>query len=241
MAVFSRILLKLSGEILRSGDECLAPARLSAVADALARTVACGVQTAVVVGGGNIFRGREVASPSQRLDADHVGMLATLLNVGMLRFYLEDAGVGVTVMAPREVLPVAQAFHRARAQAALARGEVLLLGGGTGNPCFSTDSAAALRAIELEADAVLKGTLVDGVYDKDPRRHADARRFESLTFDEVLRRDLRVMDQTAIALCREHSMKVVVFDITEPLNLLRVVEGSLAGSVIHGNRDGRAG
>jgi uridylate kinase len=234
MAAFSRILLKLSGELLRSSDECFSPVQLRAVADALKRTVQSGVQTAVVVGGGNIFRGREVAAERFRTDADHVGMLATLLNAGMLRFYLQEAGVRARVFAPRAVPPVAEAFERSAAVAALERGEVVLLGGGTGNPCFSTDSAAALRAIELAADAVLKGTLVDGVYDKDPRRHPDARRYESLTFDEVLQRQLRVMDQTAIALCREYGMKVVVFDLTEPLNLLRVVEGSLAGSVIHG-------
>lgn len=234
MAAFSRILLKLSGELLRSGDECFAPAQLRAVADALARTVRLGVQTAVVVGGGNIFRGRAVASERFRTDADHVGMLATLLNAGMLRFYLEEAGVTARVFAPRAVPPVAAAFERGEAVAALLRGEIVLLGGGTGNPCFSTDSAAALRAIELAADAVLKGTLVDGVYDKDPKRHPDANRYASLTFDEVLQRQLRVMDQTAIALCREYGMKVVVFDLKEPLNLLRVVEGSLAGSVIHG-------
>ncbi len=140
------------------------------------------------------------------------------------------------MFAPRAVPPLAEAFDRRAALAALAAGDVVLLGGGTGNPCFSTDSAAALRAVELAADAVLKGTLVDGVYDKDPNRHADARRFDSLTFDEVLRRDLKVMDQTAVALCREYGMKVVVFDITDPLNLVRVVTGSLQGSVIHSGR-----
>lgn len=232
MPEFSRILLKLSGEILREGENAFAPDRLRPVASAIAEVHAAGVQVGVVVGGGNLLRGREVPGSLPRAEADHAGMLATILNAAMLRFHLEAIGVPGRVMAPRAVEPVAEAFHRARALEALERGEVLLLGGGTGNPFFSTDSAAALRAIELEADAVLKGTMVDGIYDKDPKKHQDAVRFDELSFDEVIRRDLKVMDQTAIALCRDHEMKIMVFDITEPANLVRVVDGSLKGTLV---------
>jgi len=234
MARYSRILLKLSGELLRDGEDCLAPAPLRAYASALAEVHHAGVQVAVVCGGGNILRGRDLAHHRDRSDVDHVGMLATILNVGMLRFYLEDLGLSCAVQAAKPVFQVAEPFHRRQAIAALEAGHIVLLGGGTGNPHFSTDSAAALRAVELGCDAVLKGTLVDGVYEADPRQHPDARRFDSLTFDEVLERNLGVMDQTAIALCRDEDLPVVVFDIREPENLLGVVEGRVPGTVIHG-------
>jgi uridylate kinase len=234
MPRLSRILLKLSGEVLRDGEDCFAPAKMKALALALADVRNVGVQVAVVVGGGNILRGRAYDGHRARADVDQIGMLATVLNVGMLRFHLEDAGQVCRVFAARAVPPVAEAFERRTALAALENGEVVLLGGGTGNPFFSTDSAAALRAIELDCDAVLKGTMVDGVYDKDPHRHPDATRFDRLSYDEVLRRDLKVMDQTAIALCRDAKIRVIVFDLTEPAHLLDVVLGRLAGSVIGG-------
>jgi uridylate kinase len=232
MPRFSRILLKLSGEILREGEDAFASDRVGVVAEALAEVHRLGVATGVVVGGGNLLRGRSVPAELPRAEADHAGMLATILNAAVLRFHLEARGVPARVLSPRPVEPVSEAFHRARALAALQAGEVLLLGGGTGNPFFSTDSAAALRAIELEAEIVLKGTMVDGVYDRDPKQHPDAVRFDALSYDEVIRRDLRVMDQTAVALCRDHGMKVMVFDVTEPTNLVRVVEGSLEGTLI---------
>ncbi len=232
MPEFSRILLKLSGEILREGSRAFAPAKIRPIAEAIARVRAEGVQVGVVVGGGNLLRGRDVPEGLSRADADQVGMLATLLNAAMLRFHLQAVGAAARVLAPREVFPVAEAFERSRALQAMERGEVVILGGGTGNPFFSTDSAAALRAIELEAEIVLKGTLVDGVYDRDPRTHPDARRFESLSFDEVIRRDLKVMDQTAIALCRDQGMRIMVFQITEPDNLVKVIRGELRGTVI---------
>ena len=232
MPSFSRILLKLSGEILREGENAFAPECIAPLAAAIARVRAEGVQVGVVVGGGNLLRGRSVPQQLARADADQVGMLATILNAAMLRFHLEAEGVPCRVFSPRAVEPVSEAFHRGRALAAMQANEVLLLGGGTGNPFFSTDSAAALRAIELECEIVLKGTLVDGVYDADPHRNPDAKRFDQLSFDEVIRRDLRVMDQTAIALCRDHGMKIMVFDITEPENVVAVVQGKLRGTVI---------
>ena len=232
MTRFSRILLKLSGEILRDGEDCFAQDRMRSIARALHAVVELGTSVGVVVGGGNLVRGRDHARQGFRADVDHVGMLATVLNVGMLRFALEGDRLSCRVFAPRAVPPVAEAFDRAAAMRAMDEGQVVLLGGGTGNPYFSTDSAAALRALELGCDALLKGTMVDGVYDKDPLRHDDAVRFDHLSYDEVLRRDLRVMDQTAIALCRDHGMPVVVFDITRPENLVSVIEGSLSGTVI---------
>lgn len=232
MPRFSRILLKLSGEILREGEDAFDGDRLASVAQAVASVREAGVQVGIVVGGGNLLRGRDHARGRSQAEVDQIGMLATVLNVGMLRFHLEDTGLVARVFAPRAVPPVAEAFDRRRAIAALERGEVVLFGGGTGNPFFSTDSAAALRAIELECDAVLKGTMVDGIYDKDPHRFEDARRLDNVSFDEALRRDLRVMDQTAFALCRDHRMPVVVFDIREPSNLRKVVEGEVTGSVV---------
>lgn len=235
MARFSRIVLKLSGEILRDGEDCFATAPMSAIASAIRSVHDIGVQVAIVVGGGNLLRGRDHARDLPQAEVDQIGMLATVMNVGMLRFHLEEVALACRVFAPRDLPPVAEAFHRGHALSALESGEVLLLGGGTGNPFFSTDSAAALRAIELNCDAVLKGTMVDGVYDKDPHQHEDAQRFESLTYDEVLRRDLKVMDQTAIALCRDHDMPVVVFDVRQPGNLVDVIEGTLSGTIVTRN------
>ena len=232
MPRFSRILLKLSGELFRDGGDAFAPTRIGPLADAISAVHSQGVQIGIVVGGGNLLRGRSVPPELSRAEADHAGMLATLLNAAMLRFHLEARGVKGRVYSPKAVEPVAEAFHRQRALAALEAGELLLLGGGTGNPYFSTDSAAALRAIELECDIVLKATLVDGVYDKDPKRHPEAKRYDRVSFDEVIRLDLRVMDQTAIALCRDNGMGVMVFDITDPANLGKVLDGSLDGTII---------
>jgi uridylate kinase len=229
---FSRILLKLSGEILREGQDAFHGAHLAAVAQSIAAVRATGIEVAVVVGGGNLLRGRDHSDGRVQADVDQIGMLATVLNVGMLRFALEEAGLKARIYSPRAIEPLSAAFNRRVAMADLADGVVVLLGGGTGNPFFSTDSAAALRAIELQCDAVLKGTMVDGVYDKDPHEHQDAQRFDRLSFDEVLRRDLRVMDQTAFALCRDHSMPVVVFDYRQPENFLALVEGRISGTVV---------
>lgn len=229
---YRRILLKLSGELLRDEHNVLSPQCMADVARSLAAAQRLGVQIGVVVGGGNLIRGRDHAGHSSRPEVDQVGMLATVINVALLRLHLEAEGLRCRLLAPREIFPVAEAFERRSALAALENGEVLLLGGGTGNPYFSTDSAAALRAIELECDAMLKGTMVDGVYDKDPHRHPDAQRFDALSYDEVLRRGLEVMDHTAIALCRDSNMKVVVFDLRRPANLVEFLEGRIAGTIV---------
>lgn len=235
MTKYRRVLLKLSGEVLRNDTQPFDPEAMRAVARAVAGAVERGVQIAIVVGGGNLLRGRDHRGERNQAEVDHVGMLGTVMNVGLLRLHFEDAGLRCRVFAPRAVEPVAEPFQRGTAVAALEAGEVVLLGGGTGNPFFSTDSAAALRAIELDCDAVLKGTMVDGVYDKDPHRHPDAVRFDALSYDEVLRRGLGVMDLTAVALCRDQDMRLVVFDMRDPQNLVGLLEGSIAGTVVGRN------
>lgn len=236
MARYRRILLKLSGELLRDADQPLSGERMAGAAQALKAANQLDVQIAVVVGGGNLIRGRDHAHDSNRPEVDQVGMLATVLNVGLLRLHLERAGLDVRVMTPRAIEPVTERFDRREAIAALDAGAVVLLGGGTGNPFFSTDSAAALRAIELRCDALLKGTMVDGVYDKDPNRHPDATRFDAISFDEVIRRDLKVMDQAAVALCRDNAMPVVVFEMKTPDNLVDFLQDRMQGTVVEPNR-----
>jgi uridylate kinase len=230
----SRILLKLSGEALAGGEgEPFGHERLRGLAAAVAAVSRAGVQVAIVNGAGNLFRARSAnLEVLGRVTADHVGMLATVMNAAVLRDYLRDAGVAARVLAPRETPPLAAGFSRDAADEALRAGEVVVFGGGTGNPFFTTDTAAALRAVEIGADALLKATQVDGVYDKDPRRHPDARRFDRLSYDEVLDRRLGVMDLTAITICAEQSLPVVVFDIGDPRNLARVLSGELQGTWI---------
>jgi uridylate kinase len=232
MSHYSRVLLKLSGELLAGDGQPFSPESMRVVAAAIRDVVNQGVQLAIVVGGGNLLRGRDHSGSRSQAEVDQVGMLATVINAGLLRFHLEDAGLGCALYAPRGVPPVAEAFERKRAIADLEAGKVVLLGGGTGNPYFSTDSAAALRSIELDCDALLKGTTVDGVYDKDPNRHDDAVRFGRISHDEAIRRDLQVMDQTAFALCRDRGMRVVVFDLRVPQNLVGLIEGTVAGTVV---------
>ena len=231
MSQYKRILLKLSGELLAGNGKPFDPEAMAAVAKSIRGAVDEGVQVAIVVGGGNLLRGRDHEGDRSQAELDHVGMLATVMNVGLLRFHLEDAGLSCAVYAARPVFPVAEIFERKAAIADLEAGKVVLLGGGTGNPYFSTDSAAALRAIELDCDHVLKGTTVDGVYDKDPNKHDDAVRFDRITPDEALQRGLQVMDQTAFALCRDRDMPVVVFDLRVPQNLVGLIQGTVQGTV----------
>lgn len=230
---FSRILLKLSGEALGGADGPYDHERLAGLAQAIAQVVEDGVQIAIVLGAGNLYRGRSAnLEVVDRVTADHVGMLATVMNAAVLREYLRSEGLRARVFTPREVVPLSRPFARDVALPLLQAGQVLVLGGGTGNPFFTTDSAAALRACEIGADALLKGTQVDGVYDRDPRRHPDAQRFDRLTYDEVLARRLGVMDLTAITICAERGVPVVVFDVTRPQNLVRVVRGEQLGTLV---------
>ena len=232
---YRRVLLKLSGEALgKSADgHGIDPAAIQALARQLADVSRSGVEAAVVVGGGNILRGAEYSAlGAQRASADYMGMLATVINGLALSDALEQTGVATRVMTALEIRAVAEPFVRRRALRHLERGRVVILAGGTGNPFFSTDTAAALRAIELGCEVLLKATKVDGVYSADPKRDASAERLEELTYMDVLERRLRVMDGTAITLCMENQLPVRVFDFFQEGNLARVVRGEDLGTVI---------
>lgn len=229
----SRVLLKLSGEALAGGDEQFAHHKVTVLARVLKQAVQEGTQVGVVCGAGNIFRARQAnLEVLGRVTADQVGMLATVMNAAVLRDYLRAEGQAARILTPRDQVPLARAFARDEALDLLDAGQVLIFAGGTGNPYFTTDSAAALRALEIGADILLKGTQVDGVYDKDPHQYADAQRFEHLTYDEVLARKLRVMDLTAVTLCAEGDLSMRVFDISDPENLLKVLAGDEIGTRI---------
>ncbi len=230
---FTRILLKLSGEALMSGDEQYSHTKLTNLAQALAQVVQMGVQVGIVVGAGNIFRARSAnLEIVDRVTADNVGMLATVMNASIVRDYLRGEGLRSRVLSPREQRPLTKSFARDEALELMNRGHVLIFAGGTGNPFFTTDSAAALRALEISADALLKGTQVDGVYDKDPHKFEDAKRYEMLDYDEVINQRLEVMDLTAVTLCAEQGLPMFVFDISDPGNLVKVIEGTQPGTWI---------
>lgn len=230
-ARYLRILLKLSGEGLGDGTDPFAHDKLIGLARAIRLAVHGGVQIGIVVGGGNLFRARTAnLEVVDRVSADHVGMLATLMNATVLRDYLRAEGLKTVTLSPREMPPLSLAFSRDLALPLFKSGAVLIFGGGTGNPFFTTDTAAALRAVEIEADVLLKGTQVDGVYDKDPKTHPDAVRFDRLTYAEVIDRRLGVMDLSAITLCEQRDMPIEVFDISDPCNLNRVLAGEIEGT-----------
>lgn len=230
---YNRVVLKLSGEALSGEEHPFDHERLLGLAQAIHQAVQEGIQLGIVLGAGNIFRARSAnLEVVERVTADHVGMLGTLMNAAILRDYLRAEGLKARIFSPREHVPLSRPFARDQALPLLQSGHVLILAGGTGNPYFTTDSAAALRALELGADALLKGTQVDGVYDKDPHRYPDARRFPRLTYEEAIARRLRVMDLTAITLCAEGNLPVVVFDISHPDNLLRLLRGGELGTRI---------
>lgn len=232
---YKRILLKLSGEALGNPQtgHGIDPDAVNAVASQIVAVAASGVRTAVVVGGGNILRGAEFSRiGANRASADHMGMLGTLINGLALSDAIERVGGTSRVLSAFEVRSVAEPFVRRRALGHLNEGHIVILAGGTGNPFFTTDTAAALRATELGCEVLLKATKVDGVYDKDPALHKDAVRFEDLTYMDVLKRGLRVMDGTAITLCMENRLPVVVFDLFEKGNIERVVKGEALGTTI---------
>jgi len=234
---YRRIVLKLSGEALcgQTGGFGLDPETLNALAAELCQVHQTGVQIAIVVGGGNIFRGLKGASAGMdRSQSDYMGMLATVINGLALQDALEKTGTPTRVASALEIRQVAEPYIRRRAIRHLEKDHIVIFVAGTGNPYFSTDTAAALRAMEIKADALLKATKVDGIYDKDPEKHEDAQRIESLTYDQALAERLGVMDQTAIALCRENRLPIRVFKLTEPGNILRVCQGVAIGSVVTG-------
>jgi len=231
---YRRVLLKLSGEALMGSASFGIDAEIVRVlSDELASVHAQGVQLALVVGGGNIFRGVQAASKGMdRVSGDHMGMLATLINSLALQDQLEKRGVQTRVMSALEIRQVAEPFIRRRAIRHLEKGRVVIFGAGTGNPYFTTDSAAALRGLEIKAEVLLKATRVDGVYSADPVKDAKATRFERLTYQEVLERGLRVMDAAAISLCQENKLPIVVFDIRQDGNIRRVIAGEPIGSIV---------
>ena len=229
-----RALLKLSGEALGGSDGTgIDPDVLRFVCDEVIEVHRLGVEIGIVVGGGNIFRGLAGAARGMnRSQADHMGMLATLINAMALQDAIEASGVSVRVMSSISIPQVAEPFVHRQAAAHLEDGSILIFAGGTGNPFFSTDTAAALRAAEIEADCVLKATKVDGVYDKDPIKNPDAKRYKKVSFDQCLADRLGVMDATAIALCRENSRPIHVFSMANPGNIRRVCMGEDIGTIV---------
>ena len=228
-------MLKLSGESLGGpGGKGISEEWLARYASEVAAAVKAGLQVATVIGGGNIFRGLSGAGKGfDRVDGDKMGMLATVINSLGLAMALRSEGVEAEVFTATPMMPVARYYMRDDAVAVLERGGVALIAGGTGNPFFPTDSGAALRALEIRADALLKGTRVDGVYTADPEKDPSAVRYDELTFDKAMEDHLKVMDQTAFALCREGNMPIVVFDMNRPGNLTALLRGEKVGTVVH--------
>jgi len=235
MPAYRRILLKLSGEVLAGGAPFgIDAARVRELAAEVAAVAAAGVQIGVVVGGGNIFRG--VAAAAQNMDrvtGDHMGMLATVINSLALSDALEQPGQPTRVMSAIEMRQVAEPYIRRRAVRHLEKGRIAIFAAGTSNPYFSTDTGATLRALEIKADVIAKATRVDGVYDKDPLKFPDAVRYSEITYTEVLNKGLGVMDATAIAMCRDNRLPILVFNLNTTGNIMRVSMGEPIGTVIH--------
>jgi uridylate kinase len=232
---YKRILLKLSGEALAAGQGFgVDNTRVHEIAAEIADVHQLGVDIAIVVGGGNFFRGvAEQAQDMDRVSADHMGMLATVINALALQDALEKHGAQTRVMSAIEMHEVAEPFIRRRAIRHLEKGRVVVFAAGTGNPYFSTDTAASLRAMEIHADAILKATKVDGIYTADPMKDKDATKFEKITYLDILKRGLKVMDATAIAMCQENELPIVVFDLNKHGNIKRVVMGEQVGSLVY--------
>ena len=231
---YNRILLKLSGESLMGKQSYgIAPEMLEQYAKDIKAVVEKGVEVAIVIGGGNIFRGLSGASKGMdRVQGDYMGMLATLINSMALQAELEKQGMKTELLGGLAIEPICKEMSRRRAIEAMQEGHVVVIGGGTGNPFFTTDTASTLRAIEIKADVILKGTRVDGVYTADPEKDPTATKFASLTFQEALGKKLKIMDLTAFALCEENNLPIYVFDMNQPGNLLKVVTGEPIGTEV---------
>jgi uridylate kinase len=236
--VYRRILLKLSGEALMGqGEWGIDPTVLARMAAAVSEVRDVGVQVALVIGGGNIFRGAALAATGMdRVTSDHMGMLATIINGLALQDAFERAGLYTRVMSAIRVQEVCEDYIRRRAVRHLEKGRTLVLAAGTGNPFFTTDSAASLRAVEIGADLMVKATKVDGVFSADPVKHPGATRYDWLSYDEVIERKLGVMDATAVVLCRDHNLPLRVVDMNQPGVLMRVVAGEAVGTLVSGVR-----
>lgn len=233
---YRRVLLKLSGEALMGElGYGIDPSVVQDIATEVAEVVGEGVQMAIVVGGGNIFRGiKASAAGMDRATADYIGMIATVMNAMTLQDALERMGIPTRVQTAIAMQEVAEPYIRRRAIRHLEKGRVVIFGAGSGNPFFTTDTTAALRAAEIDAEVIFKATKVDGIYDCDPHKNPTARRFQSLTYSYVLTHDLRVMDSTAIALCKENNIPIMVFDLTVRGNIHRAVQGESVGTIVGG-------
>jgi uridylate kinase len=236
VAVYKRILLKLSGEALAGEQRYgIDPETIITIANEVKEIVACGAELALVIGGGNIFRGLAASSRGMdRASADYIGMLATMINALAMQDALEKLGVDTRVQSAIAMQEVAEPYIRRRAIRHLEKGRVVIFGGGTGNPYFTTDTAASLRAMEIGAEVILKGTNVDGVYSADPKKDPNAVKFSRLTYIDVLKKGLQVMDATAISLCMDNNLPIIVFDITTGGNVKRVVFGEEIGTTVKG-------
>ena len=231
---FQRILLKLSGEALMGREDFgIDPEVLSRLAEELKEVIGLGIQVGVVVGGGNIFRGQGLARAGMdRVTGDHMGMLATFINTLALQDALERVDIMARVMSGLQINEVCEDYIRRRAIRHLEKGRITIFGAGMGNPFFTTDTAASLRAIEIGADILLKATRVDGVYDSDPEKNPDAKRYAELTYDKVIADRLNVMDTTAVVMCRDNNLPIRVFDLHEPGNFMRLVKGADVGTLV---------
>ena len=232
---YRRVLLKLSGEALMGDEDYgIDPKVLIRLAEEVIEASEAGAQIALVIGGGNIFRGAGLAAGGMdRVTGDHMGMLATVINALAMQDALEKQGGKARVMSALKINDVCEDYIRRRAIRHLEKGRLVIFAAGTGNPFFTTDSGAALRAIEIDADLLLKATKVDGVYDKDPKKHADAIKQDSLTYDQVIANNLQVMDTAAFALCRDAKLPLRVFDMSQPGVLLRILRGETIGTLVH--------
>ena len=231
---YNRILLKLSGEALMGNKQYgIDTDRLNEYANEIKKVVDLGCEVAIVIGGGNIFRGLTGAAKGMdRVQGDYMGMLATVINGMALQGALEDVGIKTRLQSAIEMDKIAEPFIKRKAVRHLEKGRVVIFGAGTGNPYFTTDTAATLRAIEIDADAILKGTRVDGIYDSDPEKNANAVKYNSLTFEEVFKKDLKVMDMTAFTLSHENKLPIIVFDMNKENNLFKLIQGENIGTVV---------
>ncbi len=233
--VYSRILLKLSGEALMGNQNFgIEPDTLKSFASEIAEVHRNGIQIGIVIGGGNIFRGIQAAAHGiHKVSGDHMGMLATVINCIAFQNALESLGIPTRLQSAIEMREIAEPFIRRRAIRHLEKGRIVLFGGGTGNPYFTTDTAAVLRAIEIEAQIIIKGTRVDGVYDSDPEKNENARLFDNLSYMQVLEKNLRVMDHTAITLCQENRLPIIVLNIAKKGNLIDFLSGKKIGTLVN--------
>ena len=230
---YKRILLKLSGESLSTDGEVIDPTILGQYAAEIKKVHDLGVEVAIVIGGGNIFRGASAAKAGiDRVQGDYMGMLATVINGMAVQASLEKQGLYTRMMTAIKVEAVCEPFIRRRAMRHLEKGRIVIFGAGTGNPYFTTDTAGSLRAIEMKADVILKGTRVDGVYSADPEKDPTATKFETISFQDCISKNLKVMDMTAFTLCMENKLPIIVFDMNKPGNLLQVVEGMQVGTLV---------